>query len=131
MDSKFLTNVAVGAVTFFVLNFLLYDLALGTYLADHMTAGREAPIWWSMIVSQIALAALAATATKWAGSADFMGGAKAAVGIGFFYAVAYAFDLYGMLDVVDSTGVVVSILGESLRFFVVGGVLGWFAGRGK
>ncbi|MDA1028469.1 MAG: hypothetical protein O3B41_05375 [Bacteroidetes bacterium] len=131
MDSKTLTNVAIGAVTFFLLGYLLYGLALGSYLADHFTAGREVPIWWSLIVSQIALSVLACTAIKWNGAADYMSGAKAAVGIGFFYAVAYACDAYATMDVMDTTGVVVGILGESLRFFVVGGVLGWFAGRGK
>lgn len=131
MDSKTLTNVAIGAVTFFLLGFVLYDLALGTFFFDHTTAGRETPIWWSVIASQIALAYLACTVLKWNGSSDFMGGAKAAAGIGLLWGAGYAFDLYGMMDVMDTTALFATIACETLRFFVVGGFLGWFAGRGK
>jgi hypothetical protein len=131
MDSKMLTHIFIGTLAFFLLGFLIYELALGSYLADHVSGRRETPIWWSLVVSQAGLAGLAAIAIKWRGAASFVQGARVAASLGLFYALAYSLDLYATSEVIDGTGAFVTVIAETFRFFLVGGLLGWFAGRKK
>ena len=131
MNSKTLTGVALAAGTFFFMGYVLYELILGDYLAEHSSNDMENVVWWSLIVAQIGLAGLATIGVQWKGAADWMSGAKAAATVGAVYATAYVFDIMATEGLMDGYAAATMWFGETIRFFVAGAALGWFAGRGK
>lgn len=131
MNSKTLTNVVIGAIAFFFMGYLVYEVLLGSFLADHSTSDMSSMVWWSLIVSQFGLAGLATIGIEWKGASDWMSGAKAAATIGAVFVTAYVFDVYANEGIIDEYALVAIWIGEVIRFFVVGAVIGFFAGRGK
>ena len=130
MDSKFVVNTLVGAVAFFFLGYLIYELALGDVLSGYMDASAE-PVMWALTVSQLGLGALMATVIGAGSARDFASGAKAGFMLGLMYSVAVMFDLLGTQDIFSSTmGAVWATLLESVRFALAGSIVAWWMGRG-
>jgi len=127
MNSKALSHALVGAVAFFVLGYLMYELLLADFLSRYM-AGTGTMVMWAIAVSQLALGFLLASFMSGDGVTT---GMKSAARIGLIYSAAVMFDLYGTTDAVLSfTGVLVMIIVETVRFALAGAVLGWWMGRG-
>lgn len=137
MDTKkFLMGTIVGGLTFFLLGFLIYGMALAGMMMEHTTAGvQRAPeemVWWSLIVGNFAGAALLSYIfLKWANVSSFGGGLSAGATVGFFMACAFDFVMYATSNMMDLTAVCTDIVAYTVMMGVGGGVIGVVLGMGK
>lgn len=133
MDTKkYLMASVAGGVTLFVLGGLIYGLALKDF-ANTNTAMTmpDQPVWWSMILAQIAMGGFVAYIFgKWAKISTFAGGARAGAVIGAFIGVGIGFDL-ASLGMMTTTFAVVDVFLWAARFAVAGGVVGHVLGMGR
>jgi uncharacterized membrane-anchored protein YitT (DUF2179 family) len=135
--TKRILATLVGFVTYFLLGWVLYGMALSGYMESQTTAAglavnrpEESMIWWAMIVSNIFLAYfLVYIFGKWANISTFMGGLQAGMTLGLIIAIAMDLMFYSMADMMTMTGYIVDILVTTVMWGITGGVIGWFLGR--
>ncbi len=129
MNSKFIVNTLIGAVSFFILGFLFYEVLLGDFMSGYMSMSGE-PVMWAIGVAQLGLGALVTWFIGSGSARDAVLGAKAGFYLGLMYNVAVMFDLLGTQEIFTSvTGTVVAIAVETVRFAIVGGIMAWWMGR--
>lgn len=135
--TKRILATLVGFVTYFLLGWLIYGMALSGFMeAETTPAGLavtrtdETMIWWAMIVSNIFLAYfLVYIFGTWANISTFMGGLKAGLTLGLIIAIAFDLMFYSMSDMMTVNGYIVDILVTTVMWGITGGVIGWFLGR--
>jgi uncharacterized membrane-anchored protein YitT (DUF2179 family) len=135
--TKRILATLVGFITYFLLGWVLYGMALSGYMESQTTAAglavnrpEESMIWWAMIVSNIFLAYfLVYIFGKWANISTFMGGLQAGMTLGLIIAIAMDLMFYSMADMMTMTGYIVDILVTTVMWGITGGVIGWFLGR--
>ena len=130
MDTKkFLMAAFAGGVTLFVLGGLIYGMALKDFAnANTAMTMPDQPVWWSMILSQLAMGGFVAYIYgNWAKISTFAGGARAGAVIGAFISVGTGFDL-ASLGMMTETFAAVDVFLWAVRFAVAGGVVGHVLG---
>jgi len=129
MNSKFIINTLIGAVSFFVLGFLFYEVLLGDFMSQYMNGSAE-PVMWALTVAQLGLGALLTWFIGSGSARDWVLGAKAGFYLGLMYNVAVVFDLLGTQDVFTSTtGALIAIAVECVRFSIAGAIMAAWMGR--
>ncbi len=136
--NKILLAALAGGVTYFILGWLVYGIALKGFMETHMAAGNaiarpEAEmVWWALILGNLAFGLLFALIFgRWASISTLATGAKAGAVIGLIMTIAWDFMMYSMYTISDITGIIVDIIVATVLFAIVGAVVAWVLGYKK
>jgi hypothetical protein len=136
-NSKFVVATIAGGIAYFILGFLVYAVALEGFYAAHAgtaenVAKTDGMQYWPLILGELGHAALLAYIfLKWAGIKTFGAGFSAGVTIGFFVSLGFNMIAYDTSNVMDLTGHIVDVFVWAIMTGIVGGVVGWVAGKGN
>ena len=130
MKTRVLLATVAGAVTVFVLGYLIFGLLAAPYVKEDAIqyAGlrKEPPDFTLLILKNIAQAFLLAFIFEYlAGIRTFLGGFKNGAAIMFLVALSVNLSLMSIMNL--NTGVraeILDVLGETVRFAIGGGVIG-------
>lgn len=135
-NKKFWIGTLVGGVAFFILGFLIYALALDSFMQNH--AGTATGVmktemqYWPLILGNFALAALFSYIfLKWAHIESFASGMRAAIIIGLLMSLSYDLVMYDTTNIMDLTGAIVDIIAFSIMSGIGGGIIGLVVGMGR
>lgn len=125
MDTrKLVTGTLVGAVTMFVLGYLIFDLAFAGFYAAHAGSAtgvtREPQLWWAMAVGALSLGTLITLTVAWSGAKTLADGFRTGAIIEFLVWLGVDFLFYGSTNV---DMIQVTLLDPVLEF-VRGGLVG-------
>jgi hypothetical protein len=130
---KFAIATLAGGVTLFVVGYLVYGLALASFLEQHMLAGiqRSPPRYIVLFIGQLATAALLATVIGyWARVAGAAEGAKAGALLGFLVALSVDLTVNATSLVYHSLrAVAVDVFAFTIVMAIGGAVVGAALGR--
>jgi hypothetical protein len=134
---KFFIGTLVGGIAFFFLGYLIYGLALASFFSKHSTAvagamrGMADIIWWSLVLGNLAMAALVTYVLLKAGKATSFGNAAGtAAAVGFFVAMSMDFVRYATENSFDLTSMVVDVIVSIVMYAIAGGIIGAVLGMG-
>lgn len=138
MDTnKILLAGLIGGVAAFLLGFLSYGLLLSSFFESNMGSasgvmrGDSEMLWVPMILGHLSWGLFFAVIFgRWAGISTFATGAKAGAVLGFL--VAFTFDMInlGSTHIMNLAGAIGDIVVMTVVAAIVGGIVGWFLGRG-
>jgi hypothetical protein len=131
---KYILGTLVGAITWFILGFVVYALLLGGFFESQVItdASKEPMVWWAMILGNLATAALITYIFgRWAGIRTFAAGAQGGAVIGFFLSLGINSMMYSMTTLSTLTGHLSDVIVYTVISAVVGGVVGWILGMGS
>ena len=132
---KMIIGTVTGGIAFFLLGGLIYEVILGGFYRSNLGSAtgvlRELPIWWAMVVSQLALAAVVTYVFLHAGVATASDGLKTGAIFGLLLGIAMAFDLYAVTNWSNTTVAFVEPLVSAVRTALAGAVIGWTLGIGS
>ena len=120
MDTKkFLTGTLVGGIAFFFLGYLIYGMALMSFMSSHagsatgVQKSMEQLTWWALILGNLA------------------SGATAAAVVGFFTSMGFDMVMFATSNIMDLTAVAVDIVAFTIMNAIAGGAIGAVLGMGK
>ncbi|MCX6221182.1 MAG: hypothetical protein NTZ69_09340 [Bacteroidia bacterium] len=134
--NKILLGGLAGAVTLFLLKWIVY----GVLLIDYITANynpcvlrpMQDYIIWAMILATFAFGFLISMIFSWSNTTGIVKGAKVAGIIGLLYSVSIDLSLYGTSTRFSNlTAVFVSIIVGTVLWVIAGAVVGWVMGMEK
>lgn len=132
---KMIIGTVTGGIAFFLLGGLIYEVILGGFYRSNLGSAtgvlRELPIWWAMVVSQLALAAVVTYVFLHAGVATASDGLKTGAIFGLLLGIAMAFDLYAVTNWSNTTVAFVEPFVSAVRTALAGAVIGWTLGIGS
>jgi hypothetical protein len=134
MNTRLLAATLAGGITMFITGFLIYGLALDSYMKANTIqyAGltKDPPEWIPLIISNLVWGFLFAHIfDKWAGIRTFLGGATA--GAFIFLLVGLAIDLQFVAMMKWYSGylpVIVDVVAFTIMGAITGGVVGQILG---
>lgn len=136
MKNKVLVGGLIGGVVFFLLGWLTYGMALRTMMAENTMAGvgraDEEMNLAMLVIGHLAFGFLMAYLLDKANSYSFASGATMGAVIGFLFSLAFDFIMYATTNYYTTmTGIFVDIIVSTVIVAIVGGVIGWWYGRGR
>jgi uncharacterized membrane protein len=136
--NKFLIGTLAGGITFFLLGYLIYGLALSGFFSGHSIAPSGSMkqmneiVWWALILGNLASAALLCYVfLKLGNIGSFSSGAGTGAAIGLFVALSRDLIGYATGNSLDMTATIVDVLVGIVMFAIAGGVIGAVIGKGK
>jgi hypothetical protein len=138
MDSKkFLIGTLVGGISFFLLGYLIYGMALSGFFMNHSIAPAGAMkamsefVWWALIVGNLAGGALLTwVLLKIGGVLSFGNAFGTGAAIGFFMALSMNLIRYATGNSVDLTATLADVGVATLLNGIVAGIIGAVLGMG-
>ncbi|MEP6647235.1 MAG: hypothetical protein ABJC12_09095 [Saprospiraceae bacterium] len=136
MNNKFLVAGLLGAIVSNLLGYLIYGALLAGMMTEATMPGVQKPMaefnWVFLILSNLASGYFFAYIfSKWANITTFNGGLSAGATLGFFMAIIYDFVYYATTNMMSMKGYLLDIVTTIIISAIVGGVVGWWLGRGK
>jgi len=135
--NKILTAGLVGGLVAFILGFLVWGLALSSFMESNIGSASgvmkdEADfLWIPMILGHISWGIFFAYIFgQWANISTFATGASAGATLGFLIAFTYDMINLGSTNLMNITGTIVNIIAMTIVSALVGGVVGLVLGRG-
>lgn len=136
--NKILLAGVVGGVVAFLLGFICYGLLLGDFFASNMGSatgvmrGDAEMQWVPMVVGHLTWGMLFAVIYgRWASISTFGTGAQAGALIGVLVALSFDMIQLGSTHVSTLTGALADVVVLTVISAIIGGVVGWFYGRGN
>ena len=134
--NKIIFGGVAGAVTFFLLGWIIYGLLLKDYMAANFNQCAMLPmqdfIWWAMIVSNLAIGFLVALVFSWSNTTGMAAGAKIGGIMGLLLSTSYDFSSYAMSSMISNfTAVIFDIVIYTVILAIGGVVVAWVMGMGK
>jgi hypothetical protein len=136
-SKKFLTGTLVGGISFFLVGYLFYGLALAGFFASHSIAPAGSMkqmneiLWWALILGNLAEAALLTWIFLKLGNVTSFGrGFSTAIVIGFFMGLSMDLIRYATGNSVDLTATIADVAVEAVMSAIVGGIIGAVLGMG-
>jgi len=135
MDAKRLViGTLVGGIAMYVLGYLIFELAFGTFYAANAGSAtgvmRDVSLVWAVALGSLSYAALVTLAMgNRAGSSTIGAGLKIGAVVGFLLWFTADFTLYGITNTANLTRTVVDPLLELVRGGIVGAVIGAALGK--
>ena len=128
--NKILLGGITGGVALFLLGWVIYGILLMDYSTANYNQCMNRPmqemIWWSLILSNLALGFLLATIFSWSDTTGFMAGAKTAGIIGLLLSVSMDFGYYSMTTMyVNPSVIIVDIIAYTIYLAITGALIGW------
>jgi len=136
MNTKYLIAGLLGAVASNLLGWLIYGTLLSSMIAEASMPGFQKPImefhWPFMILSNLASGFfIAYIFSRWAHITTFASGLTAGATIGLFMGMIYDFVFYATTNMMTMQGYLLDIVSTIVITAIVGGIVGWWLGRGK
>lgn len=135
MDIKrILIGTVVGAITLFILGYLIFELAFAEFYAANMGSAtgvvRDNPLIWATALGSISYAALLTLAIETRGdSVAIVDGLKIAAIVGFLLWFTVDFTFYGIFNLTNLTLAIVDPLLELIHAGITGGVIAAVFGK--
>jgi len=133
VSKNFLLATVIGAVVYFVLGYVIYELLLGSFYAGQQGSAtgvmRDAPLWSWMILSILVFSAVIALILGWAGAKDAASGFKIAALVGLLVSISFDFGQYAMSNLMTMTGTLVDPIVGAIHTGIGGAVIGLMLGR--
>ncbi|HEX7014622.1 MAG TPA: hypothetical protein VF191_03870 [Cyclobacteriaceae bacterium] len=133
-SSKFVIATLAGGITYFILGFLVYAVALEGFYSAH--AGSATGVaktdmqFWPLILGNLSYAALLAYIyLKWAGIKTFGAGFSAGATIGFLVGLGINMIAYDTSNIQDLTASIVDVFVWAIMTGIAGGIVGWVLGK--
>lgn len=137
-SNKFLIGTLVGGITFFLLGYLFYGLALSSFFMNHTVApsgsmkNMDQIVWWALILGNLTSAALLSYIfLKLGNVSSFGSGARTGFVIGFFMSLSMGLVRFGTENSLDLTGTITDVAVGTVMTAIAGGVIGVLLGTGK
>jgi hypothetical protein len=136
MNNRVLMGGIIGGVVFFFLGWLVYGMALRTFMETNQMTGlgkSETEMnWIFLVLGNLAFGFMVAYILDKANARSFGAGATIALVVGLLLNIGLDFTLYATTHVFTSiTGVLVDAIASSIMGSIVGGVVGWWYGRSR
>ncbi len=135
--NKILIAGLVGAVVAFILGFLVWGLALSSFMESNLGTATGVMrdesdfLWIPMVLGHISWGIFFAYVFgHWANISTFSTGASAGALLGFLVGFTYDMISLGSTNVMNATGAIVDIIAMTIVSAIVGGVVGLMLGRG-
>lgn len=124
-SQKFVLGTIVGGVVLFVLGYATYGLALNSFFAaNSIVAMLQTPVFWSLILGQLGLAALLTYVIGTSAGAGLAGGFKTGLIVGLLGAIGLDFTMYGTQPIMNLQGVVADVVVFTILMAVAGAAVG-------
>lgn len=138
MDTKkLLMGTIVGGIAYFFLGWIIYGMALMSVMAEYSnTACMRAEadmVWWALILSCFASAALITSIFLKVGNVSSFGsGAQLGAMISFLVSASMDLGMYSMTtSFTGLTGIVIDVVAATVMGAVVAGIIAVIIGRGS
>jgi hypothetical protein len=134
--NKILLGGLAGAVTLFILKWIVYGVLLIDWITANLNPCIMRPmqdyIIWAMILATFAFGFLLSIIFNWSNTTGMAKGAKVAGIIGLLYSISVDLSLYGTSTRFSNlTAVFVSVIANAVMWVIAGAVVGWVMGLGK
>lgn len=136
--NKLIVAGLIGTVVAFITGFLIWGLALSGFMESNMGSatgvarGENEMLWIPLILGNAGFAFLLSYIYgRWASISTFQTGAKAGAVIGLLAALGYDMIMLATTHIMNSTAAIVDIAASGIHMAIVGGVIGWWFGRGN
>ena len=100
--------------TMFVLGYIIYEPILGGFFAENTGTAtgviKETPVFWQIIVGQLAGAALLVLALSWRGTESTADGFKAGAVFGLLMSLYFGFMMLGTMNTSTMAAVIVDAI---------------------
>ena len=131
---RIIIGTVVGAITLFVLGYLIFELAFGEFYAANMGSAtgvvRDNPVIWASVLASISYALLLTLAIEaQGGPATIVNGLKLGAIIGFLVWFTVDVTFYGILNLTNLTLAIVDPLLELVHAAISGAVIAAAIGR--
>ena len=130
---KLLTGTVVGAVVGLICGFLIFGIALSSYMAENASATAE-PNWAFLVAGHLVYACLLTYIfIKWAGIKTATTGAKAGAIIALLGALAFNWIWHATSPMFPGgcVATIVDAVGAAVVWAIGGAAIGWVLGRGE
>ena len=121
-------------VTMFVLGYVIYEPLLGGFFAANVGTAtgviKEAPVFWQIIVGQLAGASLLVLVLSWKGAESAADGFKAGAVYGVLLSLYFGFMNVGTMNVTTMNAVLVDVVVSLALLGAAGAVGALVLGRG-
>jgi hypothetical protein len=133
---KILLGGLAGAVTFFLLGWLVYGILLSGYTKANYNQCAMRPmedmIMWAMILSNFAVGFLLSILFSWSNTRGMIAGAKVGGIVGLLMGASYDLGMYSMSSLFSNlTAVCVDIIIYTVLIAITGVVVALVMGTGK
>jgi uncharacterized membrane protein len=135
---KFFIGTLAGGITYFLLGYLIYGLALASFFSHNTIAAPGTMkqmsdiVWWALVLGNLASGALLSYIfLKLGNIGSFGSGAGTGAVIGFFVALSMDLIRYATENSFDKKAMLVDVLVGIVMSAIAGGVIGAVLGRGK
>jgi len=140
MNTKTLVAALVGAVAAFLLGWVVFGMLLDPFFRAHTNEFNGlmkdmqsfgTMSYLGIFIANLAWTFMIALICSWSNMVGFMKGAVIGATLGF--CMQLSFDLFNstfMNLYKDSTIIVVDVIANTVFFGIIGGIIGWWMGRG-
>ena len=134
--NKILLGGLAGAVTLFILKWIVYGVLLIDWITANLNPCIMRPmddyIIWAMILATFAFGFLLSLIFSWSNTTGMAKGAKVAGIIGLLYSISVDLTVYGTSTrFISFSPVFVNIIVNTIMWVIAGAVVGWVMGLGK
>ncbi len=130
MSQRSILAAIAGAITLFVLGFVIYAVVLKDFFASNGAAVVEAPVYWAIALGELAFGVLLAYIfSRWASISTFAGGFQGGAVLGALIALGIGLVQFGALGGPNLTAVIADTVVSAVRVGIAGGVVGMVLGR--
>ncbi len=131
---RFIIGTVVGAITIYILGYLIFDLAFGEFYSANSGSAtglvRDNPLMWATALGSISYAALLTLAIETrGGSVTIVDGLKIGAVVGFLLWFTVDFIFYGNFNMSNLTLTFVDPLLELIRAGISGAVIAAVFGK--
>ena len=138
MDTKkFLMGTIAGGVSYFILGFLIYGMALAGTMEAYSNAAcmrpMEGMVWWAMVAGNLTYGGLLSYVFLKAGNVNSFGsGAQTGMMVAFLVSISMDLIMFATSTMMNSTtGIVIDVIASTVMGAVVGGIVGVVLGMGN
>jgi hypothetical protein len=136
MTKKLILAALVGAVAQFLLGWLIYGIVLAKFMSSQTTHYEglmkdmsSGSFLILIFLSGFVMACLIAFIfQRWAKFEKFQSGLSGGMVLGFMIALSYDLNFLASMNLMTVPGVIVDVIGTSIMFGIVGGIIAWILG---
>lgn len=128
----------IGGIAYFILGYLIWGMLLKNFMDQHMTDDAKAVmrneddmIMWAMVISCLLWGLLLSYILGKAGAKSASAGASIGAIVSLLFGASLQFSFYSMMNMSDTTWMIVDILATTVAGAIIGAVIGWYFGMGK
>lgn len=127
---KFLVGGIVGGVVYFLLGWVVYGMLLKDFMHDNMGTAQgvmkaeDQFVWWAMIVGHMAIGFLLSYVLARTNTNSFGGGLATGGIIGLLMCLGYDAIMYGVSNLMTTTGMMGDIGASTVMAAITGAVIG-------